>query len=118
MTLLHVVERDPLAPHWPSPEKAIQETRKALTDECIPNAIEERQGDPASEILRFSEEYGVDLIVMGSHGRSGPSRWVLGSVTEKVLRAATVPMIVVRRAVSKTEEAAAHAEASAMLPPM
>jgi nucleotide-binding universal stress UspA family protein len=118
VTLLHVVEADPLAPHWPPLEKSLDEARKSLTDGCIPNRIEERQGDPATEILRFCEENGSDLIMMGSHGRSGPSRWVLGSVTEKVLRAAPVPMIVARRPAARPEEIAIPAEASASLPPM
>ncbi|KAF0246761.1 MAG: UspA domain-containing [Planctomycetota bacterium] len=55
-----------------------------------------RLGDPASEILDATKRHGVDLLAMSTHGRSGPSRWVMGSVTEKVLRAATVPMLVVR----------------------
>lgn len=118
VTLFHVSEPDPYAPHWPPPEKAVQEAARALTDACIPNALENRQGDPASEILRFSEEHPTDLIIMGSHGRSGPSRWVLGSVTEKVLRAAMVPMIVARRTLAEAEEAPAHRETSAMLPPV
>ncbi|HEX7901767.1 MAG TPA: universal stress protein, partial [Planctomycetota bacterium] len=39
---------------------------------------------------------GVDLIAMGTHGRSGLSRWAMGSVAEKVLRAAAVPLLIVR----------------------
>jgi nucleotide-binding universal stress UspA family protein len=53
-------------------------------------------GDPAAEIVDASRRQGFDLIAMATHGRSGVSRWVLGSVTEKVLRAASVPMLVVR----------------------
>ena len=55
-----------------------------------------RLGDPASEILDATKRHGVDLLAMSTHGRNGPSRWVMGSVTEKVLRAAMVPMLVVR----------------------
>lgn len=53
-------------------------------------------GDVASQIVDQSRNSGVDLIAMATHGHSGGARWVLGSVTEKVLRAATVPMLVVR----------------------
>lgn len=53
-------------------------------------------GDPAEEIVDYAAEKGVDLIVMCSHGRGGLSRWVFGSVTEKVLRATTVPLLVIR----------------------
>jgi nucleotide-binding universal stress UspA family protein len=118
VTLLHVVEQDPLAPHWPAPGAAVRESQKALTEACIPNMLEERQGDPASEILRWSEEHETDLIVMSSHGRSGPSRWVLGSVTEKILRAAAVPMIVAHRTSPAKAEPAVRAEISATLPPV
>lgn len=52
-------------------------------------------GDPASEILEACSVHRADLIAMSTHGRSGLSRWVLGSVTEKVLRTAGVPMLVV-----------------------
>jgi nucleotide-binding universal stress UspA family protein len=55
-----------------------------------------RKGDPASEILDACEEQGADLIALATHGRSGVSRWVLGSVAEKVLRNAIVPLLVVR----------------------
>ncbi len=54
------------------------------------------QGDPASEILNACAGLDAHLIAMTTHGRSGLTRWALGSVTEKVLRAATVPLLVVR----------------------
>jgi nucleotide-binding universal stress UspA family protein len=49
-------------------------------------------GYHADEILRFAEENAVDLIVMASHGRSGAQRWSIGSVADKILRAARVPV--------------------------
>lgn len=52
-------------------------------------------GDPGSVILDQSQAPGTDLIVMASHGRSGLSRWVLGSVTEQVLRHGSVPLLIV-----------------------
>ena len=60
-------------------------------------------GDPAGEILDQSREAGIDLIAMSTHGRSGLSRWVLGSVAERVLRHAEVPLLVVRAAGEKME---------------
>jgi len=57
-----------------------------------------KQGDPATQILDASRDAGADLIAMTTHGHSGISRWVLGSVAEKVLRAARVPILVVRTA--------------------
>lgn len=53
-------------------------------------------GDPATQLVDSCSRLGADLLVLSTHGRSGPSRWVLGSVAEKVLRAAPVPLLVVR----------------------
>ncbi len=53
-------------------------------------------GLPAREIVRFADEGAYDHIVMGSHGRSGASRVLLGSVAEQVVRRAPVPVTVVR----------------------
>jgi len=53
-------------------------------------------GTPADEILRFSDENGIDLILMASHGRSGLNRWAMGSVAYKVLRESRIPVLMVR----------------------
>ena len=53
-------------------------------------------GKPAEEITLFATNEGCDLIVMASHGRSGPSRWAHGSVAEKVFRANCAPLLLVR----------------------
>lgn len=53
-------------------------------------------GDPIKEILRVAEEIGCDLIVMGTHGRSGIGRLVLGSVAENVVRHAHCPVVTVQ----------------------
>ncbi len=50
---------------------------------------------PGHKILEAAEEEGCDLVVLGSHGRSGFVRWILGSVTESVLQKATLPVLVV-----------------------
>ena len=52
------------------------------------------QGDPAGEIVRFGRDTGIDLIVMGTHGRTGLERLLLGSVAEKVLRDAPCSVLV------------------------
>jgi nucleotide-binding universal stress UspA family protein len=51
---------------------------------------------PAEAIASYAEQNGADIIVMSSHGRSGPSRWAHGSVADKVLRASCVPILMVR----------------------
>ncbi|MFW6126072.1 MAG: universal stress protein [Chloroflexota bacterium] len=53
-------------------------------------------GDPAEEIVRCVDTTGIDLVVMATHGRSGIKRWAMGSVAEKVLHAANVPIWLVR----------------------
>jgi nucleotide-binding universal stress UspA family protein len=53
-------------------------------------------GRPARTIVDYAEEEGYDQIVMGSHGRSGVSRILLGSVAETVVRRSPVPVTVVR----------------------
>jgi nucleotide-binding universal stress UspA family protein len=60
--------------------------------------VEVAVGDPADAIVRLVQERGVDLIVMGTHGRSGLSHILLGSVAEKVLRQAPCPVLTVKTA--------------------
>jgi nucleotide-binding universal stress UspA family protein len=52
-------------------------------------------GQPFGAIVDCAEKEGVDLIVMSSHGRSGLSRMLIGSVTDKILRGAPCPVLVV-----------------------
>lgn len=54
------------------------------------------QGTPAETIVEYAEEYDYDVIVMPTQGRHGLSRYLLGSVTEKVVRLATVPVLTAR----------------------
>lgn len=60
-------------------------------------------GAPAAVILDVAETDGTDLIVINSHGRTGPTRWMLGSVAEHVARHAGVPMLVLRESGPATE---------------
>lgn len=52
-------------------------------------------GDPAQVITEYAEKYQADAIVMSTHGRSGLSRWLFGSVTNKVLSAKPCPVYVI-----------------------
>lgn len=54
-------------------------------------------GAPAAQIVRFAKEYDADLIVIGTHGRRGVDRLLVGSVAEKVVRYAGCPVLVARR---------------------
>jgi nucleotide-binding universal stress UspA family protein len=53
-------------------------------------------GDPATEILRYATENKTDLIVVGTHGRTGLARLLMGSVAEQVLRGAPCSVLVVK----------------------
>ncbi|WP_336360799.1 universal stress protein [Haladaptatus sp. ZSTT2] len=53
-------------------------------------------GSPHREILRYIDDNDIDLVVMGTHGRKGLGRYLLGSVTEKVVRSSSVPCLTVR----------------------
>ena len=59
-------------------------------------------GRPQVEIPQFAETNQVDLIVMSTRGQSGLSRWLMGSVADRVVRGATVPVLLVR---TRKEEA-------------
>jgi len=61
------------------------------------------EGEPAFEILRVAGEIGANLIVMGTHGRSGLSRLVLGSVAEEVMRNAPCPVLTLKAAAAQPE---------------
>lgn len=61
----------------------------------VPVLVRVPAGDPAAEIARYAREHGVDLIVVGTHGRTGMSRALLGSVAERVIRTAPCPVLAV-----------------------
>ena len=62
----------------------------------LPVGYAVRFGEPAEEILEEAREFGADLVVMATHGRSGVARLMLGSVAEAVLRRSEVPVVLVR----------------------
>ena len=64
-----------------------------LEDKTIPVEYRLAMGDPATEIVRVANEEHADLIVMGTHGRSGFSRFLMGSVAELVVRHANCPVL-------------------------
>jgi nucleotide-binding universal stress UspA family protein len=62
------------------------------------------EGHPAEEIVNFAEKNGVDLIIVGSLGKSGIERFLIGSVSENVFRNAKGPVLVIRGRESKKPE--------------
>jgi nucleotide-binding universal stress UspA family protein len=61
----------------------------------VPVSVAGTDGDPAEEILRYASRQPIDLIVVGTHGRTGVSRLIRGSVAERVVRGALCPVLVV-----------------------
>ncbi len=62
------------------------------TDASVPFEHRLLSGDPATEIVRLAEEERVDLIVIGTHGRTGLKRLLMGSVAEAIVRRASCPV--------------------------
>jgi nucleotide-binding universal stress UspA family protein len=105
-------------------EKEIDSVRNELVDELRVDAerlrelgytvkIEAQFGDPAQRIIQYVSNEGIGLVAMATHGRSGLSRLVLGSVAERVLRGATAPVLLLRPQESTVERSAASHLASA-----
>ncbi|ELY47162.1 universal stress protein [Natronorubrum bangense] len=96
-TELAADERDEL--YAPS-ERAGREATIRITDQAeahdLQAAREVREGVPYRTILEYADEQAVDMIVMGTHGRTGADRARLGSTTERVLALADVPVLSVR----------------------
>jgi nucleotide-binding universal stress UspA family protein len=55
-----------------------------------------RFGNAAEEIIKAADELKVDLIAMSTHGRSGISRWTLGSIADRIIRGSQKPVLVIR----------------------
>ena len=53
------------------------------------------EGDPMEEIIRFVTDNTADLLIVGTHGRTGLDHWITGSVAEHVIRHATIPVLVI-----------------------
>jgi nucleotide-binding universal stress UspA family protein len=73
-------------------EEALDRVRSAGGSEGIDVATTQSVGVPADEILEVAGEDDVDLIVMGTHGRTGIKRALLGSVAERVVRQSPIPI--------------------------
>lgn len=73
----------------------LQETAASVAG-SVKNVVQEiREGAPFSEIIQYAKAKDIDLIVMGTHGRTGISHLLIGSVAEKVVRKARCPVLTV-----------------------
>jgi nucleotide-binding universal stress UspA family protein len=119
LTVLHVVAPLPamvgvsgamLPPPPPEPEDYRSALERFVADRA-PTGIRPVEtviatGNPAARVVECAEETGADLVVVGTHGRHGLPRWLLGSVAEQLLRASPCPVLAVPP----------HAEDAASLP--
>jgi nucleotide-binding universal stress UspA family protein len=113
LTVLHISE-EPAFPgtygqasvayaNWDTIRNQVQEDAKRELEAMVSEATSGQKvecinvwGNPVNEILQFAEKGKFDLIVMSTHGRSGLSRMVMGSVAEQVIRHAHCPVFVLR----------------------
>lgn len=77
-------------------EQAVQTVVDQAGDLGIETVEMVAEGVPHRAILEYVNEHDIDLIVMGTHGRTGPERQVLGSVAEKTVRLSPIPVHTVR----------------------
>jgi len=78
-------------------EELTQEIATELNDAGHKTATACKRGKPHKAICSYAEDNDVGVIVMGTHGRSGVSRQLIGSVTEKVIRTSSTPVLTVRK---------------------
>lgn len=76
--------------------KPLEAAREQLASAGVDAEFEELEGDPAETIARRAAELGCDSIVMGTHGRGRVTHLVLGSVAQRVVHLASVPVTLVR----------------------
>jgi nucleotide-binding universal stress UspA family protein len=77
-------------------QDVVEEAAKTLETLGVSYDTDVVQGNPAPTIVDYAERYDQDLIVMPTRGREGVSRYLLGSVSEKVVRLSSVPVLTVR----------------------
>ncbi|MFB6131318.1 MAG: universal stress protein [Salinigranum sp.] len=85
-------------------EGAVERVRSVAEELGIEFRSALRQGVPSQTILAYAAEEEIDLIVMGTHGRTGEQERVLGSVAEEVVRNSFVPVLTVRMTDAELEE--------------
>jgi nucleotide-binding universal stress UspA family protein len=100
LVILHAVPAAAVI-YGPPPEEYLEHLREELkrlgaADPKTRVVHELVEGDPARAILRAAREAGCDLIVMGTHGRTGLDRLLMGSVAEEVVRNAPCPVLAVK----------------------
>jgi nucleotide-binding universal stress UspA family protein len=88
-------------------ESYLAEVVRRYDDGSVTLRTSLRFGDPAEELAGAAREHGADLIAMSTHGRTGVSRLLFGSVAQEVLRNADVPVLLIRATESAVDARAA-----------
>jgi nucleotide-binding universal stress UspA family protein len=110
LILLHVID-NPLADQYgpkrqnfyAEVEHAVEWSQQKLAETAHTHAAGvscdaiAKRGNPYEEIIDFANTQQIDLIVMSTHGRTGPQRLLIGSVAEKIVRTAPCPVLTVRQ---------------------
>jgi len=99
LTVVYVFTPGQCPPGSPESDKAywrnqLEQIRPAHAKVSVSHVLLE--GDPASELVRYAADAAMDVIVLGTHGRTGVERLVMGSVAERVVRDATCSVLVVK----------------------
>ncbi len=125
---LHVVNTAsfaslPMETSWESVATTLREEGERALEAAVERAVADEattavvEGTPSREIVGYAREEACDLVVMGTHGRGGLGRLIRGSVAERVVRSATVPVLTVRAdEAGRGREAPADGEAVAPSP--
>lgn len=79
-----------------SVEGYITKVADALEKDGITPQTAVLKGNPAQKILEYIDENQIDLVVMSSHGHSGPSSWYLDNVADRIIKHSKVPVLIVR----------------------
>jgi len=94
----------PADSNWESITAALEEEGEQATGEIaarmdetdVETVTNVKEGVPHKTIMEYANEEEVDMIVMGTHGKTGLDRLLLGSVTEKIVRTSEIPVLTVR----------------------
>ena len=96
----------PLESSWEGLRHALEREGTAALED-VERTVEQRatdvdlrtdlaEGSPSREIVRYADQQDCDVVVMGTHGRSGFDKLLLGSVAERVVRSSNVPVLTIR----------------------
>lgn len=91
-------------------ESAVETVEEVASEYDVDTSTDVVEGSPSKGIIRYAESEDCDLIVMGTHGRGGLDRLLLGSVTEKVVRGSSIPVLTVQVSEQQDDDRAGDGE--------